>query len=355
MTESQDISAELQHRVKEAANSGTTLQIVGGGTKSFYGRSVSGIPLSVSSHCGIISYEPGELVLSARSGTPLADIEEVLAASNQMLAFEPPHMGDSATLGGAIATGLSGPRRPYSGAARDFVLGIKLINGSADVMRFGGQVMKNVAGYDVSRLMAGALGTLGILLEISLKVLPRPAAEQTLVQHRTPDDAIEAMNAWAGRPLPLSGCCYDGNRLYVRLSGTQSAVRAAHAKLGGETLPDASAFWKSLREQRSTFFDGPLPLWRLAVPAACAPMKLSGKWLLDWGGAQRWLRSDGDASVIRQAAAQVGGHATLFRGGDRGGEVFHPLAPELLALHRRIKEAMDPQHIFNPGRMYLDL
>lgn len=355
MTQSQDIAGELQEKVRTAADAGSPLQIVGGGSKSFYGRTPSGTPLRVVSHRGIVSYEPGELVLSARAGTPLADIEKTLADNGQMLAFEPPHLGDSATLGGAIATGLSGPRRPYAGAARDFVLGVKLINGRAEILSFGGQVMKNVAGYDVSRLMAGALGTLGILLEISLKVLPRPAAELTLVQHRTPDEAIEVMNIWARRPLPLSACCYDGDRLYVRLGGAQSAVRAAHDKLGGETLPDAQSFWQSLREQRSAFFDGSLPMWRVAVPPACAPIDLPGKWLIDWGGAQRWLKSDAEPASIRRAATEAGGHATLFRGGDRSGDVFHPLSSELLALHRRVKEAMDPKRIFNPGRLFSGL
>ncbi|MHB8454815.1 MAG: glycolate oxidase subunit GlcE [Acidiferrobacterales bacterium] len=355
MKDTRDISGELQERVREAANSGVPLQIVGGGSKSFYGRAAAGSALAVAAHQGIISYEPGELVVRARAGTPLAQVEAALAEHGQMLAFEPPHFGPSATLGGAIATGISGPRRPYTGAARDFVLGTRLINGNAEILDFGGQVMKNVAGYDVSRLMAGALGTLGILLEISLKVLPRPAAELTLVQQRTPREAIEVMNIWASRPLPLSACCYDGDRLCVRLSGAESAVRAAHGKLGGDALPDAHAYWQALREQHHVFFNGPLPLWRLAVPPACLPLDLPGKWLIDWGGAQRWLKTDSDPDKVRRAAAEAGGHATLFRGGDRSGEIFHPLAPALLTLHRRIKAAMDPRHLFNPGRMYASL
>ncbi len=355
MNDAYDSSKELRALVCAAMHSGEPLQISGGGSKSFYGRATSGTCLAAHSHRGIVSYDACELVLTARAGTPLKQVEAVLAERNQMLAFEPPHLGESATLGGAIATGLSGPRRPYAGAARYFLQGVKRINRPGESLSFGGQVMKNVAGYDVARLMVGALGTLGVLLEISLKVLPRPATELTLVQHRTPDEAIEVMNIWARRSLPLSGCCYDGDRLYVRLCGTGSAVRAAHDKIGGEVLANAHEFWQALREQRHAFFDGPLPLWRVAVPPAQPPLDLSGKWLIDWGGAQRWLKSDADAATIRRAAADCGGHATLFRGGDRGGEIFHPLAPELFSLHRRIKNAMDPKHIFNPGRMYSNL
>jgi len=355
VNESKDIADELQEQVRAAEHTGTPLQIIGGDSKSFYGRVASGASLSVAAHRGIVSYDPGELVLSARAGTPLAEIETALAERGQMLGFEPPHLGASATLGGTIATGLSGPRRPYAGAARDFVLGVKLINGRAEILSFGGQVIKNVAGYDVSRLMVGALGTLGILLEISLKVLPRPAAELTLAQHRVPREAIEIMNAWASRPLPLSACCYDGDRLYVRLSGADSAVRAAHDKLGGETVPDAHAFWQTIREQRNAFFDGPQPLWRVATAPGYPPLDIPGKWLIDWGGAQRWLKGDAEPASVRRAAAEAGGHATLFRGGDRSGEIFQPLAPNLLALHQRVKDAMDPKRIFNRGRMYLKL
>ncbi len=351
-TDTLDSSELLQEQVRAALRSGTGLQISGGGSKSFYGRRVSGVTLSTAAHRGIVGYDPSELVLTARCGTPLSEIETALAERNQMLAFEPPHFGGAATLGGAIATGLSGPRRPYAGSARDFVLGAKIINGQAEVLAFGGQVMKNVAGYDVARLMTGALGTLGVLLEVSLKVLPRPAAELTLVQHRTPAEAIDVMNIWARRPLPLSGCCFDGDRLYVRLSGAEPAVRAAHDRIGGEILKDDSSFWLSVRDQQHAFFDGPLPLWRVAVPPATPPLDIPGKWLLDWGGSQRWLRSDADAPAIHRHASRAGGHVTLFRGGDRSGDVFHPLVPDLMELHRRIKAAMDPEHIFNPGRMY---
>ena len=350
-----DSSGMLQELVRAALRSGTPLQIAGGGSKAFFGRSVSGTPLAADTHRGIISYDPCELVLTARAGTTLREIEDALAEHDQMLAFEPPHFAESATIGGAIATGLSGPRRPYAGAARDFVLGVKLINGQGEIVTFGGQVMKNVAGFDVSRLMAGALGTLGVILEVSLKVWPRPATETTLVQHRTAAEAIEVMNIWGRRSLPLTGCWYDGDRLHIRLSGADSAVRAARDKIGGDIPAHAQEIWLALREQSHSFFDGQLPLWRVAVPPATPPLEIPGKWLIDWGGAQRWLKSDADASSIRRVAVECGGHVTLFRGADRSGEIFHPLAPGLFELHRRIKNAMDPKNIFNPGRMYAGL
>ncbi len=350
-----DRTADLQGRVQQAVANRTPLQIVGGGTKAFYGRAPQGEPLSIAGHAGIVSYEPTELVLTARSGTPLAEIEAALAANGQMLAFEPPHFGAGATLGGCVASGLSGPRRPYGGAVRDHVLGVRLLNGRGEVLRFGGEVMKNVAGYDVSRLMVGAMGTLGVLLDVSLKVLPRPPVEITLRQESTAGQAIEAVNRWAGRPLPVSAALFDGEHLHVRLSGTDSGVRAARGRIGGEPQADGDGFWDRLREHRHAFFQSPLPLWRLSVPPAIGPLDLPGKSLIDWGGAQRWLLSDAPATQIRAAATAVGGHATLFRGGDRTGEVFHPLAPAIASLHRNLKAAFDPELVFNRGRLYAEL
>lgn len=368
-----DISGQLSETVREAAAHDTALAIVGGGTKRFYGRQTDGQPLAVAGHRGILAYEPTELVITARAGTPLAEIEAALAGRHQMLGFEPPHFADrieargagqggpdgafgaAATLGGVIACGISGPRRPWAGSARDFVLGAKILNGKGEILRFGGQVMKNVAGFDVSRLMAGALGTLGVLLEISLKVMPQPEEELTLVFELPADRAITAMNEWSGQPLPLSAACHLGGTLYIRMSGAGTALRAAHAKLGGASVDETEAPWQELREHRRRFFDGDVPLWRLSVPPATPPMNLPGKWLLDWGGAQRWFRSGAPATEIRLTAEAVGGHATLFRGGDRADEVFHPLPPALQALHRRLKQAFDPQRILNPARLYAAL
>jgi glycolate oxidase FAD binding subunit len=269
------------------------------------------------------------------------------------LAFEPPHFGQ-ATVGGCVASGLSGPRRASAGAVRDFVLGVKMLDGKGEVLNFGGQVMKNVAGYDVSRLMTGALGTLGLLLDVSLKVLPIPAAEATLRLELPQDKALETMNRWGGQPLPVSATCWHDDLLTVRLSGARAAVLAAREHLGGETVADAAAFWQSVREQRHGHFAGEGALWRLSLPSRTAPVDLPGAPLIEWSGALRWLTFDGEASVVRAAAASAGGHATLFRGGDREGGVFQPLPEPLKQLQRKLKRAFDPQGLFNPGRLYPD-
>ncbi len=338
--------------VHDAAARGKALSIQGGGSKSFYGRTTSGETLSLGNHRGIVDYTPTELVISARAGTPLAELEATLAQENQMLAFEPPRFGTSATLGGTIACGLSGPRRPYAGSARDHVLGMKCINGKGEILRLGGQVMKNVAGYDLARTLTGSLGTLAVMLEISLKVVPRPETELTLWRECDPQEALRLFNQWAGKPLPLSGGCHIDGKLHVRLSGNRQGVESAVAAIGGEPLAAADSFWNALREHTLPLFTDETPLWRLSVAPATAPLDLAGNCLLDWGGAQRWLKSTLPASDIQATARQTGGHATLFRGGDHGGQVFQPLDPGLLALHRRIKKTFDPAGILNPGRMY---
>ncbi len=356
MTETHDDSSTIQELIKAAAAEQTPLCIIGGGTKTFYGREHTGKVLTVDRHRGIVHYEPTELVMTARAGTPLAEIEALLAEHNQMLAFEPPHFGAGATLGGAIASGLSGPRRPYVGAARDMVLGVYLINGKGERLRFGGEVMKNVAGYDISRLMAGSLGTLGVLLEISFKVLPCPAREVTLSQKQDQHNAIQLFNAWAKQPLPLSACTFDGERLYVRLAGSAEAIRSGRNKIGGDELSNGTDFWEKVREQTHPFFQRRrAPLWRWSVPPTTPPIELPGKWKIDWGGAQRWFYSELPAAQIRTAAENLNGYATLFRGGDRTSEVFPPLLPPLMALHHRLKQAFDPSKILNPGRIYRDL
>ena len=343
---------DIGEQIKDATASQTPLAIQGGGSKRFYGRATQGETLAVDKYRGIIDYTPSELVISARAGTPLAELETRLAEEGQMLPFEPPHFGDHATLGGTIACGLSGPRRPWAGAARDFVLGVNCMSGIGEYLRFGGQVMKNVAGYDLSRTLTGSLGTLAVLLDIHLKVLPRPETSTTLRQSCTATEALQRMNRWAGKPVPLSGGCFLDGHLFVRLSGTVRGVQAAADKLGGDTLNSSETFWQDLREQRLDFFSGDAPLWRLSVPPACAPLDLEGDWLIDWGGAQRWLRTGLPADTIRAAVMAVGGHATLFRGGERDGDIFQPLPPSLLALHQRIKHSFDPAGILNPGRMY---
>ncbi|MEW5787063.1 MAG: glycolate oxidase subunit GlcE [Pseudomonadota bacterium] len=344
------MEADIVDRVRQALAVKTPLQLRGGGSKDFYGRRAGGEILDLSAHRGIVSYEPSELVLTAKAGTPLAEIQAILAENGQMLPFEPPSFSPAATLGGMVAAGLSGPRRPWGGSVRDAVLGVKIVNGQGEVLRFGGQVMKNVAGYDLSRLMAGALGTLGVLLEISVKVLPRPAAEFTRTFELAPAAVAEKLAEWGRRPLPLSATCYHAGRLHVRLSGGRACLEGALALLGGEEADPG--LWPALADQQLPFFQGEGPLWRIALPAAAPALNLPGECLVEWAGALRWLRTDLSAKALRQRVTSLGGHATLFRGGDEKSAVFHPLSPALLALHQRLKRALDPAGLFNPGRLY---
>ena len=350
-----DQTESLQLQVQDALAKQTLLRIDGGSSKPFYGQRLKGEPLSIRKHSGIINYEPTELVITARAGTPLSEIESVLAAQNQMLPFEPPHFGDSATLGGTIACGLSGPRRPYAGAARDFVLGCRVLTGKGDVLHFGGEVMKNVAGYDISRLMTGALGTLGVLLDISLKVLPLPAAETTLQLEASAAQALDAMNHWAGQPVPLTAAAHDGEFLYLRLSGATSAVAQAEKQIGGEQTKEGTTFWQSLREHTHPFFQEEVPLWRLSLAAGYPSLPLEGKQFMDWGGAQRWLVSSEKPEIIRRAVGAAGGHATWLRHQTPDVMVFHPLPAYLYQIHERLKRRFDPAGILNAGRMYPDL
>jgi glycolate oxidase FAD binding subunit len=352
--------ASIVDRVRAAAEAGARLCLRGGGTKDFYGGALEGEVLDTRGHAGIVRYDPTELVVTARAGTPLAELEAALADKGQLLAFEPPHFaraGQAATVGGCVAAGLSGPRRVAAGALRDFVLGVTVLDGRARVLRFGGEVMKNVAGYDVARLLAGSLGTLGVILEVSLKVLPRPVEEQTLRLELAQAAAIEQLNAWGGQPLPISATAWCDGVLQLRLSGAAAAVRAARARIGGEPVAgEASlAFWESLREQTHPFFAGDAPLWRLALPATAAPLALPEAPFIEWGGALRWLRAASEARVLREAAARAGGHATLFRARDRSAPAFAPLSAVNMRLHRGLKAAFDPQGVFNRGRMYSDL
>ncbi|MGO9444184.1 MAG: glycolate oxidase subunit GlcE [Thiobacillaceae bacterium] len=344
---------EISDRICEAHAARIPLRIRGGASKDWYGGPLTGEVLDLSAHSGIISYEPGELVLTAMAGTLLTDIEALLDRHRQILAFEPPHYGTTATLGGTLACGFSGPRRPHSGSARDMVLGVKILDGQGRLLTFGGQVMKNVAGYDVSRLMVGALGTLGVIMEASLKVLPKPDTEQTLQFEMDEVHAIETMNRWAGQPLPISASAWVSGALLVRLSGAEAAVRAAHVKLGGEVREHGREFWQAAKEQTAAFFSSSgLPLWRLSVPSTTLPLPLQGKQALTWGGAQRWLKSSMQAEAIRTVVAAAGGHATLFRAEDKSAEAFHPLSGELLKYHRRIKAQFDPAGILNLRRLY---
>lgn len=345
----------FKDRIAHASVSKTALCIKGSGTKDWYGQTPVGEVLDTSTYSGIIDYDPTELVITARAGTTLREIGAALSANNQMLAFEPPRFDGMATLGGIVASGLSGPRRMAVGAARDFVLGAVLMDGKGEVLHFGGQVMKNVAGYDVSRLLTGSMGTLGLLLELSVKILPRPFAQHSLLFAMSEQDALHQLNVWGGQPLPISATSWHDGQLAVRLSGAQAAVDAAITKMGGADLPQPEKFWDSLREQNHAFFaDTTQALWRLSVPTVAPALSLPGSQLIEWGGAQRWLKTTADASTLRAAAIQAGGHATLFKGGDKAVGVFQPLQPAIARIHRNLKTAFDPSGIFNPGRMYPD-
>lgn len=358
-----DWIAKASEAIRQAAARSRPLRITGHGSKSFYGMPASDHldELSTLGHCGITDYDPTELVVVVKCGTPITDLEAVLAGSRQMLAFEPPRFGGRGTVGGMIATGLSGPRRATAGAAKDFVLGMTVLDGQASALRYGGTVMKNVAGYDLSRLHTGALGTLGLLVDVSLKVLPIPPSQATLVFDVDAPRAIEWMNAWGGQPLPISASSWHEGRLRVRLSGAVAAVQSAKDKLGGQVLDDAqaNAFWQKLRDQDDPFFDvsgSGECLWRLSLPSVAPHVSdIEARQWIEWGGALRWLKSSAPAASIRELASRHGGHATLFRAprpeilAQVG--AFTELPVPVLRIHQRLKQELDANNIFNPGRM----
>jgi glycolate oxidase FAD binding subunit len=351
-------------KIKQHRASKIPLRIQGGNSKSFYGASsvTSEEVLNTGVYNGIIDYEPKELVLTVRAGTALIDVEKALADQNQMLPFEPPHFGAGATIGGIVATGLSGPRRAYAGATRDFVLGTRIIDGKGNDLNFGGRVIKNVAGYDVSRLMTGAMGTLGVILDISFKVLPRPQTETTLRFEMDEATAITRLNEWAGKPLPISASSYFEGVVMLRLSAAPAGVTAAVQKLGGETVDTmiATAHWHALREHQHAYFTNPKPLWRISVPQTAPILAFDKAEIesgpIEWGGGLRWLSAESDsdtAARIRNRVADLGGHATLFNGKGHTtvASVFHPLDAGLAKIHRNLKLAFDPDNILNRGRM----
>lgn len=352
--------SSVQERVRDAQAHARPLVIRGGNTKAFYGGTRAPTDeVDMRAYSGIIDYQPRELVLTVKAGTPIHEIDAALDAQGQMLAFEPPQYDLGATIGGVIASGLSGPRRAYVGAVRDFVLGTRIINGKGEDLRFGGRVIKNVAGYDVSRLMAGAMGTLGILIDVSLKVLPKSVSEVTLRFAFDQAQALQKFNEWAGQPIPLSGTAWQYGVAHLRLSGTQAGVTTAVQRLGGEQI-DADAarkFWTSLRDQQHAYFGGDDTLWRLSVPATTPPINVTGADapLIEWGGALRWLRGPLDAAALRAQIAALGGHVTIMRRGHGGSDAahpaFHPLEGKLAELNRNLKLAFDPANILNRGRL----
>ncbi|CAN5159132.1 glycolate oxidase subunit GlcE [soil metagenome] len=381
MNSDTDLSPVVAARVRDAAASGTPLRIRGGGSKDFYGQTLAGDVLDMSAHAGVISYEPSELVVTVRGGTPLAELEALLAEQGQCLPFEPPHFGPHATVGGMVASGLSGPARASSGAVREYLLGVVMLNGKGECLTFGGQVMKNVAGYDVSRLMAGTLGTLGVLLEVSLKVLPVAPGEATLMCSGLPQQkALDLLNRWGGQPLPLNASCWvhddsaspPQDVLFVRLRGALAAVEAACPRMsadvqaaGGQAVPMdnalASADWNACREHTLPFFARPPAsdacLWRLSVPQTTPALDLPFVPLIEWHGGLRWLWAPASAAAqLRRLAEQAGGHATLFRRAAQTPAelpVFTPLSPVLSRIQQGLRKQFDPAGIFNPGRMFM--
>ncbi len=356
--------ARLIAQVQAARADRQPLNITGGGSKAFYGGVPRGETLDVRPLTGISSYEPSELVVTARAGTPLAELEAALAERGQCLPFEPPRFEPSGTVGGMVAAGLAGPARAAVGGVRDYVLGATLLNGRGELLSFGGQVMKNVAGYDVSRLLAGSMGVLGVVCEVSLKVLPQPPATLTLRLELDQAQALRRLNEWGGQPLPLNASAWWEGMLVVRLAGAAAAVQAARSVMGGEPIDEAMAqpFWTGLRDHQDEFFVGAAKavasgagLWRLSVPQTAPPLALSGEQLVEWGGAQRWLCTSAPAQTLHEAATALGGHATLFRAHRREDAGFAPLAPVLARIHRQLKTAFDPDGLFNPGRLLPEL
>lgn len=343
-----DLTDSLGARVAGAAAERRPLRIIGGGTRTAYGRRIEAEPLELSGHRGVVAYDPSELVITARAGTPVAEIEALIAEHGQMLPFEPPLFGPAGTVGGMVAAGLSGPRRPFTGALRDYVLGAKVLDGRGQVLRFGGTVFKNVAGFDAFRLMAGALGCLGVILEVSLRLAPKPRAEAAVSIPSADAPARRWISSLMRRPTPLSGAFHDGERLHVRLSGGEAAVAATLAELAGRS--EDLTHWDQIRHLTHPALAGDT-LWRLSLPAGVEPDSLpAGRIAWDWGGAQVWLAGDAPPEQVFAAAARLGGHAARLRG--QGDAVFQPLPEPVLALHRRIKAALDPVGVLNPGRMY---
>jgi len=348
-----DCSSELREAVLEAITGKSPLHIAGAGSKTgYFGREVRGTRLDVTGHHGITDYQPDELVISARAGTPMTQIHAALAEQNQMLPAECPLFGGAATLGGSVACNASGPGRPWRGALRDSILGLEFINGHGEILRYGGQVMKNVAGYDVSRLQAGAQGTLGVITAVTLRVVPKPAREITLAYTLPAAAAIARMVTLAALPGPLSGACWTGNTLYLRASGTADAVEDFRRSEGGEAVSD-SAPWQALDTLDKAPFSGIAPLWRLSV-APSSPLTRATPDSIDWCGALRFFAGNHDPAAMHEAASAAGGRAQLWRGGDRRSDVNGPMSGAEKTLQQRLKYALDPSGIFNPGRLFND-
>ena len=353
-----DISKQLQQTIADAFQHRQRLQIIGNNTRAFYGRDTRNEKtkeLHVADHNGILDYQPSELTITARAGTPVKEIIDALAEHNQMLAFEPPTFANRATFGGCVATALAGPRRPWTGSVRDFVIGTRILTGDAREIRLGGKVMKNVAGYDLFRPMAGSLGTLGLMLDITVKLLPLPEQEISFIIPSDYENMRYLLRQWSRSSLPLSAASFYQGSLSIRLSGSASAIDDAMNKLPADRKEIANDYWLALNEQQLDFFDDDSPLYRLIVPANAVYDTFSGECLTDWGGAQRWVKTSLSFDQVQSHAAELGGSATLYRHGKKDEEAFCPLPESLFELHKRIKKAMDPAALLNPGRLYRNL
>lgn len=352
-----DISQQLTEALKTAFDSESSLKIVAGNTKHFMGRqTTTDQVLNIGEHSGIVAYEPIELIMTVLSGTKLTEISAALAEHNQMLSFEPPNFDGQATIGGTLAANLSGPARPWSGSIRDMVLGVNLINGCGELLSFGGQVMKNVAGYDVSRMQAGAMGVLGVMTQISLKVMPRPELETTLCLPVNEADAIILMNKLTATPKPITAASWYKGELHVRLSGSSnSVVQCVKEWLnvhGFVEVVEGQAFWQTLREYQHDFFEGSQPIWRYSIKPTVGPLNLSGDSLLDWSGAQRWVKGDFEMQQMHSLAVAANGSVSKWRGGERSAEVNSAMPMAMQELQQRLKRSLDPKNILNPGRIY---
>lgn len=354
-----DLTTLFIDQIKVAANDKKAITIIGNGTKHFLGRAVknSDTIISTSDHTGILNYEPVELVMTARAGTTLAEIDAELEKNNQYLACDPARFNGAATIGGSLATNQAGPSRPWAGSLRDHVLGVNLINGHGEALRFGGKVMKNVAGYDVSRLQAGAMGTLGLITEVSFKVLPKPAASQTLIQEIEAQKALELMNQLAGQPKPLTAACWVDGKLYLQLSGAKSAVEGTVDKWAGDLLEEGEAtlFWNTLRDHKNDFFTLRQPnesLWRFSINSTASPFLEEAPWLMDWAGSQRWLKGEFVHSELQEWALKQGGEVVLYQGGDRTQDIFYQPNSVMKKIQTDLKRSFDPHQLFNAGRLY---
>ena len=364
---------DAQRLLQEARAQSRAVSIQGHGSKAFYGnaRPEGALTLSTLAYAGVVNHDPTELVVVARAGTPIVDLESALSEQGQSLAFEPPRFGmhQRGTVGGMVATGLSGPARLSAGSCRDALLGMTVLNSSGECLRFGGTVMKNVAGYDMTRLHAGALGTLGVILDVAIKVLPRPTSSLTLSVSMDQGEALAQTSAWLAQPLPLAATAWlpDG-QLVLRLSGARAAVESAAGRFQRELgasrtrlwgQDEAAGFWDSLRDQTHAFFEQPKSgqsLWRLSVPPTTPAVALDGEGpLIEWGGGQRWLWTHASGPEVRRVIHGHGGHATRFRGEDPQTEAFSPLSPLLHGVHERLKAELDPHRLLEPGRLYQGL